>query len=468
MTSRSAATSAYLSTLPEFGSSARIASLYSDIARKKQSNPASFQSTVSWWQRTLQDLVARGLQGDANSDKLILHVNNDLVEGLRWQKAGKPLGLGSAVVESAVPVSSGVPPKLIPLQTFLDAGQSIYTPSSLIYRVASYMVGTPLWWALEQLSIVDGERDVSAEDVWKRARGDYVVLPNLERAAEAVIQKQSEEPRVSLTSSLYTFDSFRTTFAACALPDVTLSDADLKALIRYLSRDKGVIVSDKEVIKFVEPEEEHAITEVDRGVLQMETAVVKLEAQVAEIQKQISERAEKISTALRAAQKTLAMSYLRSRKQLEDLLSKRLGALETLQTQLSTVERAVGDAEIMEAYEKSTHTLRAALADPRLQRDRVEATMDGMAEALADHREIEDAMKLGEIGIVPEADEDELAAELAGLQDEVRREKEQEERQRAEELARKLEAQRVPVSDKTEPAKGKAEEERVRDAQEVA
>lgn len=465
MTSRSAATSAYLGTLPEFSSPARVASLYSDIARKKQSNPASYQSTVSWWQRTLQDLAARGLQGDA--DKLILHVNNDLVESLRWQKAGKPLGLGSAVVDAAVPVSSGVPPKLIPLQTFLDARQSIYTPSSLVYRVASYMVGKPLWWALEQLSIVDGEREVSAEDVWKRARGDYVVLSNLERAAEAVTQKQSEEPRISLTSSLYTLDSFRATFAGCALPDVTLSDADLKVLIRYLSRDKRVVVADKEVIKFVEPEQDSAITEVDRGVLQMQTAVTKLEVQIAEIQKQISERTEKIASALRSAQKPLAMSYLRSRKQLEDLLSKRLGALETLQTQLSTVERAVGDAEIMEAYEASTRTLRVALADPRLQRERVEATMDGMAEALADHREIEDAMELGEIGIVPETDDDELAAELAGLQEEVRKEeKAKEEQARAEELERKLTAQRVPAE--AEPEKADAAQERAREAQEAS
>ena len=121
----------------------------------------------------------------------------------------------------------------------------------------------------------------------------------------------------------------------------------------------------------------------------------------------------------------------------------------------------------MEAYETSTRTLRTALADPRLQRERVEATMDGMAEALADHREIEDAMKLGEIGIVPETDDDELAAELADLQEEVRKEeKAKEETARAEELERKLAAQRVPAE--AEPEKADAAQERAREAQEAS
>lgn len=71
--------------------------------------------------------------------------------------------------------SSGV---VINLPTFQTSTQSIYYTGSLPLRVASYLVSRPLWWALEQLSIVgDGE---SEEKRWKKMQGDYVVVPLLE------------------------------------------------------------------------------------------------------------------------------------------------------------------------------------------------------------------------------------------------------------------------------------------------
>jgi len=55
---------------------------------------------------------------------------------------------------------------------------------------------------------------------------------------------------------------------------------------------------------------------------------------------------EKIQSALRQKRKSIALSYLRSKKQLEDLLTKRLGSLEILQTTLIQVEGAAGDVEV--------------------------------------------------------------------------------------------------------------------------
>jgi len=49
------------------------------------------------------------------------------------------------------------------------------------------------------------------------------------------------------------------------------------------------------------------------------------------------------------------MSYLRSRKQLEDLLSKRLGALDNLDGTLIRVEAAAGDVEVrLHSIDKAT------------------------------------------------------------------------------------------------------------------
>ena len=77
----------------------------------------------------------------------------------------------------------------IPLQQFLGASQSIYDPGWLPYRVAAFVVGKPLWWALQQLNILgsDGE---SETERWKCTRGDYVLIGVLEHAADSVLASQ--------------------------------------------------------------------------------------------------------------------------------------------------------------------------------------------------------------------------------------------------------------------------------------
>lgn len=57
-------------------------------------------------------------------------------------------------------------------------------------------------------------------------------------------------------------------------------------------------------------------------------------------------RTQNASLALKNNRKEVALSHLRARKQLEDLLNKRLGALENLQSTLLSVERAAGDVEV--------------------------------------------------------------------------------------------------------------------------
>jgi charged multivesicular body protein 7 len=55
---------------------------------------------------------------------------------------------------------------------------------------------------------------------------------------------------------------------------------------------------------------------------------------------------EKASAALRQQHKPVAVNYLRSRKQFEELLAKRLGALHTLESTFIRVEAAAGDIEV--------------------------------------------------------------------------------------------------------------------------
>ena len=104
--------------------------------------------------------------------------------------------------------------------------------------------------------------------------------------------------------------------------------------------------------------------------------------------------------------------------------------------------------QIMKVYESSTATLRAVLAHPLLQRDKVDQTMEELAAANADAKDLDDAIRIGidvaqtDIGI----DDAELEDELSRLVKEGEDEKAKEERKAradedsaAEEIQRKLE-----------------------------
>ena len=76
----------------------------------------------------------------------------------------------------------------------------------------------------------------------------------------------------------------------------------------------------------------------------------------------------------------------------------------------------------MKSYDSSAITLRTILAHPSLQRDSIDKTMDALAEANLDAREVDDAVRvsgdvaLGTDGIV---DDDELEAEWKALVEEA-------------------------------------------------
>ena len=114
------------------------------------------------------------------------------------------------------------------------------------YRVAAFVVGKPLQWALHHLNLIAS--DESEAERWNHIKGDYVLVGVVERAADAVLAQQRGRG-ASLADTLYSFDSFRATFAPSALPGVTLSDKDLRVLVKFLERDRRVVIAEKEDVR---------------------------------------------------------------------------------------------------------------------------------------------------------------------------------------------------------------------------
>ncbi|KIL69882.1 hypothetical protein M378DRAFT_157122 [Amanita muscaria Koide BX008] len=401
----------------------RLHALYSDISRQKRSNPASYHSNVDWWRQALESLVSSGAaqrpqNATDDSGLLVLHAGRTLMDCLKTEGVGKPLGLG-AVIKDELQTSK----VLISLSTFQNSKQSIYDPGWLPARIVAFVVGKPLWWTLEQLGVVgeDGiltPRSGSNDEWW----GDYVFVPLLERAADAVIAKHYSKA-TSDADHLYSLTSFKKEFGSVLGLDI-LNNGDASILLKFLERDRRAIVTEQEVIKFTDisiPLEERQISAVDRGILELKTAVLNMQTQIDSLHDRIDQYTHKATEALRFKRKPMALNYLRSRKQLEELSNKRLNSLNTLESTLLSVEAAAGDIEIMKVYESSTATLRAILTHPSLQRESIDRTMDALAEANTDAKEVDDAVRIGVDSAVnvDQVDEDELEAELNNLIEEA-------------------------------------------------
>ncbi|KAH8826983.1 hypothetical protein DL96DRAFT_1605076 [Flagelloscypha sp. PMI_526] len=241
----------------------------------------------------------------------------------------------------------------------MNSPKSIYNSGSIGYRLASILIGKPLWWALEQTGVVGEDSYLSSlrgvvtssssDQDWY---GEYVVVPLLEDAANKVLLIQSE----SSNDGLYDYDSFRRVFSDAL---TKMREPEARLLVKFLQRDRGVVVSDGTAIKFLNTTstpDEKSISAIDHGILELRTAVFNLHKQVDDIQDRCETLTRKAKDALARTQKTVALSNLRMKKQLESELGKRLGALENLETTLLRVESARGDTEqINEALHDGGH-----------------------------------------------------------------------------------------------------------------
>lgn len=353
-------------------------------------------------------------EGEAKEvSRLVLQADRSLLERLKLERIGKPLAIGAVVNELCSTKA------LMSLPEFMSARISIYDSGWLPYRIASFVVGRPLWWALGQIGVI-GDENVSSSSQRDDWYGEYVLMELLEKAADTVMALQ-EAKMTGPADALYTLEDFRKSFASIFDPvkQTLLSGTDTKIIIKFLERERKTLVVDNGLVKFVDrngPSDERMITTVDHGILELKSAISSLRNVVEAIQTKIDGNTKKATSALKQKQKSLALSYLRSRKQLGEVLQKRLASLATLESTMITIETATGDVQIMKSYEASASTLRSILSHPSLQRTNIEKTMDALAEANHAAQEVDDAIRIGgDVALGTNFDEDEIEDEWKAL-----------------------------------------------------
>ncbi|KAF8343905.1 uncharacterized protein EI90DRAFT_3284455 [Cantharellus anzutake] len=411
--------SGYLSTITEFSSNttarSRLQSLYSDIVTRRDSNPMGFIANVGWWKGLLEGAAKQGLL--PGGDHLVLHVDDRLLETLRWGPLGTPLSIPSVIAQL---VHSG---ELQHLTLFM--GDSSSSTQSLASSAMSYLVTRPIDWALGRRGLVRAlDASQSYLSRWNSVRGTYVFKSIVEvmsaELAQKIVRHIGGTERSLFLESLFDIDSFRTHFGPVVLndPAVILAELDASVLVRYLERDLQRIVIDKEVIKFTTDglDRQRSVTEVDVSLVKLKKVMDVLECQVQDLQSKMVECNINAKKYLIVGQKLRARSLLRFKHEISDMLDDRIKSMERIQSILLNIEKAAGNIEIMRTYDVSAKTLKALVQHPTLQLENIEHTMSLLSEALDTQADIDDSITVGNDTLgAGEAVSDNADAELQDL-----------------------------------------------------
>jgi charged multivesicular body protein 7 len=138
----------------------------------------------------------------------------------------------------------------------MSSPHPITQPPSL----ASRFIVAPLWWGMSKLnpfgSASGDEAKVESETkMWAKLNGTSLVhLDLVEEASVAFMKLLSADPPVTHSAQLLTVQTFNARYGESLLSSrlkgtssrkARISSGDCRILLRYLSRDKGVLVSDE-------------------------------------------------------------------------------------------------------------------------------------------------------------------------------------------------------------------------------
>ncbi|GAA5978365.1 hypothetical protein JCM5350_001140 [Sporobolomyces pararoseus] len=421
---------AALQSIPEY-STAKVQFYYSSLPGRKTSNPTGYSSALSWWRKTLSELTAKGL---LSSDKLILEVDEDLKEKLRWDKIGRPSSLGVIVGELAT--SSD----LVSLETYLSS------PAPQGFSVLS-LLSRPFWWGISKVIGSSELGEQADETEWNKRKGEWVIPDLVERAASSIIPLFTEL-HVDPISRLYTIKSFQQKLGSKALPGVTLSERDCRVLATYLT-GKGHCEIEGEVIKFSPPlsgtspqKDPVNITESDKSILNLLSTLSTLSNYISSLESRIATEQAQAVSYVSKKQTNMVKSHLIAKKRLEKVLDERVASRDKLQEVVLGIERAKGDEETLEALSLGSATLRTILASPTLQLSNIEATTSALDDTLIAANEINEAVD--NVAVLDEGIESEVEDELRALQETEKKEEEEERKDREMEREKKLLEARVP------------------------
>lgn len=412
---------------------ARLPALYSDFQSQRTTNPDGYQANISAWRRGLASLVRAGLapagaSNGSDPNHVVLTADESLLRALESKQYGRPLALGAVIRDAAAQRD------LIPLGDFLKAPQSIYYKSwaAVPWDIAA--------WGVRQLGLTGALTFGGGAE--RLPGGQFVVVANVEAAAKAVLENTA-----GLTSRFErTFSKglFQDQFKDSILKGQRLSGMDLEVLLKFMSRDQGVLLYDGKTIKIKTPGvPETAITSEDENIAALKELTQYLEHQTVVLEKKIAELTITAKEAVTKKNRVSALAALKSKKLAETSLQNRFATLNQLEEMAAKIEQASDNVQLVNVMDASSEVLKSLNAKVG-GTERVDEVVDRLREQMAQADEVSSILAEQHAG--PVIDEGELDAELDAMLYEQRKEaeaveqakKQAEQKQEAEATAKRL------------------------------
>ncbi|KAH6668667.1 SNF7 family protein [Plectosphaerella plurivora] len=432
---------------------ARLPALYSDFRGQQSLNPDGYVANVTAWRSALARLAWDGRLSAPSAPsprRLVLDTDDSLLAKLQSRQFGRPLALGAVVRDAANNKD------LIPVADFLARKDSIYTK-------VGWSLGSVPWavasWAARQVGLGGGAGSGGAED--KVPKGSYVVIANVERAADAVAEKMADVNTASRFDRTYTRAHFEREFTT-GLPAEKappLSGPDTDVLVRFLQRDRNLVVSDGRILRLKTPSddtEEDTITEEDVTVAELRVLVEDLAHQNNLLAKRVEDLATQAKEAVGRRNNAAAMALLRQKKTTETMLTRRAAALHQMEDLAGRIQQARDQVQLVRVLEGSAGVLKQLNAEVGGV-ERVEGVMDTLREQMTETEELGRILASASEDAI---DDEEVDAELAEMERaeterreaEARKEREEAEKKEAEATRQRLEeAGPVPADGRTTP-----------------
>lgn len=431
--------------------------MYSDFRSQKTTNPDGYQANVATWRQGLANAVLAGkVHGHRHATKssntpskaapshLVLHSGPNLVEDLKSKQFGRPLALGTVIREAT---ADGT---LVPLSQFLARDASIYdrahSSSSILASWGSSLPGALLWWTVRHVTSY-GDPTRSEDSI---PTDTFAIVPNLESAARAFQSRIAiSEAAASVTASPFERTFSRAHFE-CTFRDVLSeegdrvkkdiqrmevakflsSSEDMDVFLKFLSRDKGLIVTDGRVVRILASSTTDVsweITEEDYAIASLRDLMLNLEHQISMLEARFDSLDTEARAAVARRNMAKALAILKSKKHTECLLKARYATLAQLHEVARKLEQAADQVQLIRVMQSSASALHS-LNKRTGGADHVVDVLNDLREQMGEVDEIgRITTDLGPATVV--VDEDEIDDELEALERD-KQEKEEEEREK--------------------------------------
>jgi charged multivesicular body protein 7 len=266
-----------------------------------------------------------------------------------------------------------------------------------------------------------------------------VVLENLEEAGRELQSRVGgKRGRVD---RIYSRRDFEEEFRD-VLGETKFSGHDFDVLLRFLERDKEVLVYDKDTVKLRAAGEEKMITQEDATISSLKSLITDLEAQTHVLEKRVEALGVQAKEAVEKKNRVSALAALKSKKLAETTLGKRYATLSQLEEVFVKIEQAADQVELVRIMEGSTKVL-AGLNKQIGGVERVDDIVEQLREQMGQINEVGDVLaEPGKEGVDESEVDDELEAmeraEKEKQEEAEQKAKEETERREAEETRKKL------------------------------